>query len=63
MNSRARIMPGTWAGIVAPFGLDLEDELGELAVRVDLSRGQAGHDLLVGHGEHHVPVPPVLETA
>ena len=53
---------GTRTGIVAPLDLDLEHELGKLAIRADLPGGQARHHLLVGHGEHHVPVAAVLKT-
>ncbi len=51
--------PGTRARVVTPLDLDLEDQLGQLAVGADLARGEARHHLLVGHGEHHLPVAPV----
>ncbi len=54
--------PGPRAGIVSPLDLDLEDESRELSIRADLARGKAGDHLLVGHGEHHAPVAPVLKA-
>ncbi len=54
--------PRSRARIVAPLGLNLEDELGELAVGGDLGRSKAGDDLLVSHREDHVPIAPVLKA-
>ena len=54
--------PGSRAGVVAPFDLDLEDQLRQLAVGADLARGKARHHLLMGHGEHHFAVAAVLKA-
>jgi hypothetical protein len=54
--------PGARAGIVAPLGLDVVDQRGQLAVRLDLVAHQVGDDLFVGHRQHHVVVVLVLEA-
>ena len=50
------------ARLVAPLGLEVVDDLRELAVGVDLLPGEVGDDLLVRHREDHVAVGAVLEA-
>ena len=49
------------ARLVTPLGLDVIDDHRQLAVGADLLPRQVGHDLLVGHRQHHVAVAAVLE--
>ena len=51
--------PGT--RVVAELGLDLVDEPGQPLVRVNLTRRKPGDDLLVGHRQHHLPIPAVAQ--
>ncbi len=48
------------AGFIPPFGLDVVDERGELAIGMDDVPHQVGDHLLVGHGQHHIPARAVL---
>ena len=49
--------------VVAPFRLQVVEELRQLPVRLDLPAHEVGDHLLVGHGEDHVPVRAVAEAA
>ena len=51
---------GLGTGLVAEFGLDLVPDLGELLVAAELSAGNGGHDLFVGHGEAELSALAVL---
>jgi hypothetical protein len=53
--------PGAGAWIVA-HGLDVVDELRQLAVRLDLAVGQVRNHLLVRHGQDHVAAGLVVEA-
>ncbi len=54
--------PSPRAGVITEFGLDMVDQLGELAVGLDLTPGQVGDDFLVGHRQHHIVPNAVLEA-
>ena len=47
---------GARAWLVAKLGLDLIEHCRQLPVTLDILLDQVGHDLLVGHAQHHVPV-------
>ena len=53
---------GAGARLVAELGLNLVKHGGELAIAADKALRHVGHDLLVGHGEHHVTAGAVFET-
>ena len=53
--------PGARACLVAPFGLDVVDQGGQLPVRAHDAAREVGDDLLVRHGEHHVVIGLILE--
>ena len=49
--------------IVPPLGLEMVDQLRQLAIGPDLPANQVAHDLFVSHGEHHVAAGTVLKAA
>jgi hypothetical protein len=53
--------PGAW--LVAPLGLEVVDLQRQLAIRLHHVGQQEPHDLLVGHGQDHVPAVAILEPA
>jgi hypothetical protein len=55
--------PGPWAGIVAPLGLDMVEQLGQLAVGADFVPHQVRNHFLVGHGQDHIVSGLVLKAA
>ena len=61
MNSRVRSTPGTRARLVALLGLEVVQDLWQLAVGADLSRDVPGEVLLVRDRQHQVGSPAVLE--
>ena len=63
VNSRTRMRPGAGAGIVSPFGLEVIDEGGELAIGLDFFADEIGDDFFVGHGENHVTAVAILEAS
>ena len=54
--------PALGPGLVAELELDLVPDLREVAVRTQLSSGQPGEDLLVGHGQHHLAAAPIVQA-
>ena len=48
--------------LVTELGLEVVDDGRQLPVALDQVAQQVGNDLLVGHGQHHVPATAVLET-
>src|SRR5207245_9699164 len=50
-----------WARLVALLRLDLVPDLWEVAVGTDLTRGEPGDDLLVGHPEAQVAPVAILK--
>ena len=46
--------PAAGARLVAELGLEVVDDQRQLTVALDDVAQQVGHDLLVGHGQHHV---------
>ena len=57
-----RITPsaGARTRVVSELQLDLVDEAREVAPGADLGRGEARHDLLIGHRQHQVALAAVL---
>ena len=61
MNSRVRSTPGARARLVALLGLEVVEDLRQVAVGAHLARDVEGDALLVGHREHQVGAAAVLE--
>ncbi len=48
------------AWLVAHFGLDLIEDVGQLTIGANVAPAQIGHDLFMSHGEHEVAPVAIL---
>ncbi len=53
---------GARAWVITELGLQVINELGQLAIGVDLAPHQVGHRFFVGHGQHHIAPRAILEA-